>query len=212
MNFFGHAVAASWHGREPGFALGAMLPDFAGMCGMRLEAALHDETAAGIDYHHATDRAFHRLETFSRAVSEIARQLVERGVPRGPARGVAHVGFELCLDGALLDQAGAARVYAGALQAGTEPALERALKWNTPDGPRRWRSLCSRLAEHGLPVEYRDPVLVAERVERVLSRRPLLALSPAAAVIVGREMPAVAARATSAAAGVIEELRAQLAA
>lgn len=210
MNFFGHAVAASWHDREPTFALGAMLPDFAGMCGMRLEAALDGETAAGVDYHHATDRAFHRLEAFSRAVAEIGQRLILRGVPRGPARGVAHVGFELCLDGALLEQTGATRVYQAALAAGTDPLIERALKWSTPDGAHRWRTLCARLSAHGTPIEYRDPTCVADRVERVLSRRRLLALNPGAAIIVVREMPAIAARVTSEAAGIVEELRAQL--
>ncbi len=132
VNFFGHALAASWRGREPAFALGAMLPDFAGMCGMRLDAALDAETAAGVDYHHATDRVFHMLEPFARATAGIAEQLMARGVPRGPARGAAHVGFELCLDGALLEQEGAARAYETALAAGSDSvgggvaALERA--------------------------------------------------------------------------------------
>ena len=46
MNFFGHALAASWRSREPGFALGSMLPDFASMCGMRLDGASDAVTAA----------------------------------------------------------------------------------------------------------------------------------------------------------------------
>ncbi len=187
-----------------------MLPDFAGMCGMRLDAALDAETAAGVDYHHATDRAFHLLEPFARAVADIAERLTARGVPRGPARGAAHVGFELCLDGALLDQEGGAHAYRGALAAGSVPAVEEALRWSAPDGRDRWRTLCARLAAHGTPFECRDPARVAERVERVLSRRPLLALGPAAAAIVAREMPAVAARVAGAAPAVLVQLRAAL--
>ncbi|HKE14890.1 MAG TPA: hypothetical protein VKB80_08510 [Kofleriaceae bacterium] len=212
MNFFGHALVASWRSGEPAFALGAMLPDFASMCGMRLEAALHDEAAAGVACHHATDRVFHRLEPFARAVADISRRLIARGVARGPARGVAHVGFELCLDGELLDEGGAAAAYRDALAAGGEAGVEGALRWSAPDGPARWRQLCARLAAHGLPVEYRDPARVAERVERILARRPLLALSPAGAAIVMREMPAVAERVARAAPRLLEELRAELAA
>ncbi|HWM88829.1 MAG TPA: hypothetical protein VNO33_23420 [Kofleriaceae bacterium] len=207
MNFFGHALAASWRSREPGFALGAMLPDFASMCGMRLEAALDPVAAAGVDYHHATDRVFHRLEPFARAAAEIGRQLTALGVKRGPARGAAHVAFELSLDGALLDELGGAEAYASGLAAGLE--LEGSLRWSVPDGPARWRSLCERLAAHGLPIEYRDPMRVAERVERVLARRPLLALG-AGAEILRREMPAIAARVAGAAPSVLALLRAQL--
>jgi hypothetical protein len=209
VNFFGHALAASWQRGEPEFALGAMLPDFASMCGMRLDGA-QGEVGAGVDYHHATDRAFHRLALFARGVAEIADRLIERGVARGPARGAAHVGFELCLDGALLDLGDAARLYRGALAIGADPGVERALRWSEPDGRDRWRALRARLAAHGLPVEYRDPVRVAERVERILSRRRLLALSPAGAAVVAREMPAVAARVAEAAPALVAELRAEL--
>jgi hypothetical protein len=201
---------ASWRSRRPVFALGAMLPDFAGMCGMRLDAALDADTAAGVDYHHVTDRVFHRLEPFSRGAAEIADRLIAAGVARGPARGAAHVGFELCLDGALLDESGAADAYAGALAAGSDPALERRLRWSVEDGDARWRGLCSRLAAHGQPVEYRDPARVAERVERVLARRPLLALGQGDAAIVRREMSSVAARVTAAAPALLAELRDRL--
>jgi hypothetical protein len=210
VNFFGHALVASWQSGEPAFALGAMLPDFASMCGMRLEAALHDEAAAGVDCHHATDTVFHRLEPFARAVAEIAEELMRRGVARGPARGVAHVGFELCLDGALLDEAGGAAAYRDALAAGADPRVQGALRWSAADGSERWRSLCARLVAHGLPVEYRDPIRVAERVERILARRPLLALSPAGAAIVAREMPAVAVRVARATPRLLDQLRAEL--
>jgi len=202
VNFFGHALAATWRDREPAFALGAMLPDFAGMCGMRLHAALDPETAAGVDYHHATDRAFHMLEPFSRATAVIAEQLM--------ARGVAHVGFELCLDGALLEQDGAAVAYEAALAAGADPSVDDSLRWSATDGGERWRSLRARLAAHGTPFEYRDPARVAERVERVLSRRRLLALDAEAAAIVAREMPDIAARVSRVAPAVLVQLRAAL--
>jgi len=205
VNFFGHALAASWRGRGPGFALGAMLPDFATMLGMRLVGADDPDTADGVAHHHATDRVFHGLAPFARAVVEIADDLMARGVARGPARGAAHVGFELCLDGALLGEAGGAEAYLAALV--VDPAVDGGLAWSQPDGAGRWSAMRARLAAHGLPVEYAEPERVAERVERVLARRPLLALDAAGAALVRRAMPSVAERVAAAAPAVLVGLR-----
>jgi hypothetical protein len=205
VNFFGHALAASWQSREPGFALGSMLPDFASMCGMRLAGASDAATLAGVAYHHATDRVFHRLEPFARGVAEIAGDLIARGAARGPARGAAHVGFELCLDGALLGDGGARAAYLDGLAAGSE--LAGALSWSEPDGAARWRHLCARLVERGVPLDYAEPDRVAERVGRVLAHRPLLALGPADAALVKRAMPSVAERVAAAAPAILAGLR-----
>ena len=64
MNFFGHAVVATWHATEPRFVLGAMLPDFAAMIRARPPAARDPELARGIALHHATDEVFHDAPTF----------------------------------------------------------------------------------------------------------------------------------------------------
>jgi hypothetical protein len=215
VNFFGHALAAAWRGGDPCFALGAMLPDLAGMCRMRLEGVLAADApaavvAVGVAYHHETDRVFHGLEPFARGVAEIAAELIARGGARGPARGAAHVAFELCLDGALLAEPGAVRAYLEALVAGMAPEVERALAWSAPDGAERWRRLCATLFGHGLPVEYAVPERVAERVERVLARRPLLAMGPADAAALRGVMPEVAARVARAAPEVLARLRAEL--
>jgi hypothetical protein len=208
VNFFGHALVASWHGRGGRFALGAMLPDFATMLGARLVGADDPDVADGVALHHATDRVFHGLAPFARAQIAISRELVARGLPRGPARGVAHVGFELCLDGALLDQPGGARAYLDALASGGD---EPSLRWSDPDAAARWSTMRARLAGYGVPVDYGVPDRVAERVERVLSRRPLLALDQPGARLVRAAMPAIAARAAASAPAVLDGLRTGLA-
>lgn len=207
MNYFGHALVASWHGRGARFALGAMLPDFATMLGARLVGADDPEVADGVQLHHATDRVFHGLAPFARAQAAIAAELVARGLPRGPARGVAHVGFELSLDGALLDQPGGARAYLDALAAGDAAPAPR---WSDPGAAARWSAMRARLAGYGVPVDYGVPERVAERTRRVLSRRPLLALDERGARLVRAAMPAIAARAAAAAPAVLEGLRAGL--
>jgi hypothetical protein len=208
VNFFGHALVASWHGRGGRFALGAMLPDFATMLGARLVGADDPEVADGIALHHATDRVFHGLAPFARAQVAIAGELMARGLPRGPARGVAHVAFELSLDGALLDEPGGAGAYLDAL-AGAGDAGP-ALRWSDPGAAARWATMRARLAGYGVPVDYGVPERVAERVERVLSRRPLLALDEPGARLVRAAMPSIAARAAASAPAVLDGLRAAL--
>ena len=59
MNFFGHAIVASWTSVEPAFVLGSMVPDFANMVGARVPRVFHEGVARGVEFHHATDRVFH---------------------------------------------------------------------------------------------------------------------------------------------------------
>ena len=209
MNFFAHALVASWRSRSPAYGLGAMLPDLAGMVGARTPAVDHIEVAAGIDLHHATDRAFHRLPVFVRAMSEIQQRLMRRGLARGPAAGAAHVGFELCLDGALLDEPDAIPSYLAALDA-ARSELRGAIPWPAPDAAERWHALIDRLASYGPPHRYRDLALVTERVARALAGRPRLALDPGGTDLLAIEMPDIAALASDAAPGILVDLRAEL--
>lgn len=197
MNFFGHAVAACWDSDDPAFVLGAMLPDFASMCGGKLAAIGDDAVAAGVDFHHRCDAVFHRAPAFRELSRWLEQHLRRREVRRGGARGAAHVGIELLLDGALLDDAAATRVYPRALAHARRGDAE--LHWRSPEHGQRWRQLIDRLAAHGTPTGYRDPAIVGDRVARVLSRRPLLALSATETVIVSNALaqarPRVCARA-----------------
>src|SRR5688572_26217835 len=126
-----------------------MLPDLAGMCGARTPRVDDEDTSAGIALHHATDRTFHRLPEFTGAARALEERLSRRGVDRGPARGAAHVGFELCLDGALLDQPGAIALYLAGIEIGRGP-LAVAFDW-PPERQGRWQTLIDRLSQRGVP-------------------------------------------------------------
>ncbi|MEC7522104.1 MAG: hypothetical protein VYE22_19620 [Myxococcota bacterium] len=174
MNFFGHAVAALWEHDDPRWILGAMLPDFASMCGTRFDRAGDPMVAEGVQHHHEADLVFHGLPTFLTWCNGGADVLEGRGVGRGAARAVAHVGTELLLDGVLLDRFPEAREpYLEAVALPTE-----GLDLRFHGGGEPFERLQARLREHGLPDGYRDPAEVARRLERILSRRPRLAIQP----------------------------------
>jgi hypothetical protein len=207
LNFFGHAVVASWEARKPGFVLGAMLPDFATMSGARLAELDHPELSAGLVLHHRTDRVFHATSHFVALCREARRALVARELGRGHAHAVAHLGVELLLDGWLVEQRKVGEAYAAALRCGRDRELGRHIHWLDEEGRGRWRTLRRRLEAHGPPEDYRDPALVASRVERILRPRPRLALNARKREIAARYLPelqqAVQARATA----LIGELR-----
>ncbi len=209
MNFFAHALVASWRSSSPAYGLGAMLPDLAGMVGTRTPPVDHREVAAGIDLHHLTDRAFHRLPVFVAAMTDIQRRLMALGVGRGPAAGAAHVGFELCLDGALLDEPHAIGHYLAALES-ARGELRTAIAWPDDHIAARWHALVDRLAAWGPPDRYRDLDLVANRIERALAGRPRLALAAGDTALLRGEMAGIASRANAAAPGILLALRAEL--
>jgi hypothetical protein len=175
VNFFGHAWLAARQGdASPGFVLGAMAPDLLAMAGRRREAraAVAGATAApqtsharGVRFHAATDEAFHAAPTFAAAQVEAAAALRAAGVRRGPARGVAHVGLELLLDGWLAREAGVPELY--------PCALRHEIRRDAAG----LGAVCRRLAVSPLPEAYADPAEVARRVAAALGRRPRLALA-----------------------------------
>jgi hypothetical protein len=59
VNFFGHAALAAARQSDPGFVLGAMLPDLAPLAGLRIAAVDAEEVAAGRAFHVAADARFH---------------------------------------------------------------------------------------------------------------------------------------------------------
>ena len=98
MNFFGHSVLAREERDARGFLLGSMLPDFFGMVRARPLALPGGELGDGIAHHLRVDDAFHGAPTFLELVSVTSASLEARGVRRGSARAVGHVGTELVLD------------------------------------------------------------------------------------------------------------------
>ena len=190
MNFFGHAVVASWQAVDsPGLVLGAMLPDFATMSQTRLVEVSHPELRAGVELHHLTDRVFHGTPRFVALRREATQILLERGLGRGPSQAVGHVGVELLLDGCLVEQRKAREAYAAALRSGSDHELGRRIRWLDAEGRARWRTLRARLERHGPPDDYRDPAVVASRVERILRARRRLSLDTRRQDIAARYLP-----------------------
>jgi acyl carrier protein phosphodiesterase len=172
VNFFGHAAVASWSTSDPGIVHGAMLPDFATMCGGRLDTAEDPSVARGIDLHHTTDAAFHRLPAATALMRELDHELDARRCARGPRRAVAHIGVELLLDGVLVDEPAYRAAYLAAL------AHDPAVRWRDPSHPARFAVLLDRLRARGVPDDLRSPDAVTTRIHRILAHRPLLAPAP----------------------------------
>ena len=184
MNFFGHAVVAAWRDADRPFVLGAMLPDFAAMIRTRPPAATHAGIEAGMEFHHRTDEAFHGCAAFMDLSREAFGWLLARGVGRGSARAVAHVGVEMMLELPLARDAGAQRAYRGALDGAAEEELGRHVSWATGEERLRFERLRQTLLSRGAVTEDIAQEVIAERLARALSGRPLLALDAAAQVAV----------------------------
>lgn len=177
MNLLGHVAIARGEREEPGFALGAMLPDLSSMSGLRLLRARHPTLADGVHLHYRTDHAFHAAPSFAALLAEGARELRARGVHAGRARAASHVGVELLLDGTLVEDARCADHYLEALRGA--PGLLPSIEFRGGRGAGTLSELVRRLLAHGVPFDCGDPARVAERVRRALSVRPRLSLTPA---------------------------------
>jgi hypothetical protein len=206
VNFFGHAAVASWSAPASPVVLGAMLPDFAGMCGGRIDTADEDSVAAGIALHHATDAAFHQLPVVTALMRELDGLLAEARCARGPRRAVAHIGVELLLDGELVDEPAYRAAYLGAL------AHEPVLRWRDPGDAPRFATLLDRLRTRGVPDDLQRPDAITTRLHRVLAHRPLLAPSSDDLRAIHGSLTAFQPRVTVAAGTVVRALRAALSA
>lgn len=181
MNFLAHVQVALAVEPHELVALGAVLPDVESLMGQRLEAARsRPEVARGIQLHHLADAAFHDDGRFKAGWVALSRDLQGRGVGRGASRAVGHAGWELLLDGTLVDEPGVTDAFDAAVAALGELAGD--------DGPSASRlvELARRHAAAPIWQAYGDPGLVADRLHRQLAHRPRLAF-PAV------ELPLVAA-------------------
>jgi len=208
VNYFGHAAVASWpeHG-EPsaGQSLGAMLPDFATMCGARLAELADPAIAAGIALHHRTDSVFHQAAPVLALMRELDARLEQLGCARGPRRAVAHIGTELLLDATLL----ATEAYrASFLSAFTvDPTL---VAWREPDGPERFARLHERMTTYGVPDDLAEVSSITRRLQRMLAHRPLLAPNAADLRAIATALAAHRPRVEVAAPTVLRAVRAAL--
>jgi hypothetical protein len=188
MNFFGHALVAQRNEATRGavraeFVLGAMLPDFASMLRLRPPNATLDSVVAGLRFHHLTDDAFHGSQSFLEFSAPASSFCRDRGLSRGSARAVAHVGVELLLDAALVtDRANEA--YLSALESVLTTRVADHIEWQSSDGSARFQHLCHSLAKRGAVRSDTSPELVAERLRHILASRPRLALDDAGRSVV----------------------------
>ncbi len=192
MNVGGHIAVAERLSDDPTVWLGAALPDLATIGRFRLLGSTHHPgIRSGIALHHRTDDAFHASPWFRDLQAGLHAALTERhGLARGPARAVAHVGPELLLDGALLRDR--------RLHLATDSAMasigpnQEALGGLVTRDHSDWARHLRDVASWPRPVDHDDPAAVARRLERILRRRPRLALDPNDIVIIEHELAAVA--------------------
>ena len=185
MNFFGHAVVASWQDPDASHVLGSMLPDFESMTRVALVEVLDADIQRGIDTHHQTDDVFHRAPTFLRLCAYAVESLDEASVRRGTARAVGHIATEMFLDGLLASRTGNVDHYLAALDVGTADAIHWA------DGGEAFGVLHARLKKWGAPVDYHDPTFVLARLEGALRQSPKLAITTDDYPRVARCLPSV---------------------
>lgn len=181
MNFFGHALIAQRDEATRGpiraeFVLGAMLPDFAAMLRTRPPLATHAALSAGVSFHHRTDDAFHGSHSFLEFSRQASSFLSERGVARGTARAVAHVGVELLLDAALSRESGGNEAYLSAIACALTEEIHGSIGWHSSDVRAGFQQLCHDLHQRGRVQENPESELVARRLQRILADRPRLAM------------------------------------
>ena len=186
MNFYAHAFIAARRDVQPSWVFGAMAPDFAAMAGMRLIAVNGDcVLAEGVEFHHRSDDAFHGAPIFIELMEQARVELQGQGLGFGPAAGIGHVGVEMILDGVLVERHGLLDCYVEAMAAAEE--LEHHLHFPGVDrreSALRWQLLFAWLRRARIPLDYGQPVVVADLLFRTLASRPALALCERDAVVV----------------------------
>lgn len=178
MNFFSHSVIAARRSEDPRWILGSMLPDFVSMAGLRLESVEGDAPLErGVAFHHTCDDAFHGAPLFIDLMEGAREELEFDGLDSGPAMAIGHVGVELLLDGHLVARDGVSSSYRYALsEAAGVAVLLRFRGLEAGAGQLRWRQLCARLEGAPVPERYTEPAFVADRLIKILSARPRLAV------------------------------------
>lgn len=216
MNFFGHAWVALRDESNRGpvraeFVLGAMLPDFASMLRTRPPSVSQSALQAGIAFHHLTDEAFHGARSFLEFSRHASRFLSERGLSRGSARAVAHVGVELLLDAAFGAEPSANEAYLSAIGSGLTREVASHIHWQDEDGEARFRQLCHNLERRGAFVSDAPASLTAERLRYILADRPRLAMDDAGQSVVREWIETARPAIVSGAAALLSEVEHRIA-
>ncbi|MGE0879655.1 MAG: hypothetical protein AB7L13_03950 [Acidimicrobiia bacterium] len=174
MNFYAHLTIARQAGESAAVGFGAMVPDLARMARVRMPAVLPDDIARGVWLHHRTDEAFHANREFLHGSSALRAALDRRGTDGlgpGARRAIAHVGWELMLDGVLARRTNSAWWVGAWEHASSVAPVER--------GGYGWTRLSQDLSHDRWPERYADTDWIAERLVYILGARPRLAFDPA---------------------------------
>jgi hypothetical protein len=195
VNYFSHLWVVGRDRQVPApVALGVVLPDVLAMAGLRADhTRLPPQVLAGREAHHRGDHLFHHHPAFLGLVRRLRRALDDAGLGSGPAHAVLLDGT-LTLAGTLklagtADQRGdpatpvgdpLVEAFTGALALGdlVHPALAAADR-------SRFDGVLRRTAQDR-PERLADPGAVAERLFRVVGRRPRLAFGPEQTATVAR--------------------------
>jgi len=215
MNFFRHALLAHRDEATRGpiraeFVLGAMLPDFASMLRTRPPSATLDALTAGLSFHHQTDDAFHGSQSFLEFSRLASSFLSDRGVPRGTARAVAHVGVELLLDAAFARENAANEAYLSAVACALTERVRSYIHWQRNDASERFQHLCHSLRHRGRYQENPASELVAERLRNILADRPRLAMDERGLSVVREWVDSARSQITSGAPQLLREVELRL--
>ncbi|HEX4081963.1 MAG TPA: hypothetical protein VHX40_03280 [Acidimicrobiales bacterium] len=208
VNFLAHVVVAQRvEGDSPAVALGAALPDLATIAGCRFDNdRLTPDLRRGVACHHRADSCFHADRGFLTGAAAIRSTAVAHGLAPGPSRAVGHVGWELLLDGTLLDRPPAVDGFLAAMggAADVAPAL-------APAERDRWSALVDSVRTDQWWRHYDDPAFVADRLYGLVRRRPRLAFDladvPLVAGLLATARPAVAGAADATIDAVTARLR-----
>lgn len=178
MNFFGHAIAASWKRRDPGFILGAMLPDLANIIGARTPTSTDPAVLQGLEFHVETDAVFHETSVFQDLQRQAREALAPTQLRRGTRLAVSHVGVEMLLDSYFSSDECGHAAYRDSLEAGSRDVAD-SISWRST-----WEALRFRYLRHQMRTaapQRRSPQPLegmAARLEGALAARPSLRMLP----------------------------------
>lgn len=209
MNFFGHAVVASWISRDPAYVLGAMLPDLANMIRSPLPALTDARLREGVHDHKLVDRVFHDMRTFRKLCAYSFEQLRHLGVDRGRSRAAAHVGIEILLDEVLARDPTSCQHYAAALEQAAPDELGARMGWLDGDQERFERLRLRLQRRSGVP-DVVTPEVLAYRLDRAFGGRTRLAMGLEDLELVRKWAPAARRQVAADADHLIHELVSEL--
>jgi hypothetical protein len=150
-----------------------MLPDFCSILSAKITGTAVSELRNGIAYHRQVDELFHECVPFREVSANAFAWLEAEGVSRGAGRALAHVGTELLFDRVLARTPQYGQRYEAALCESIE-----GIQWAAEGSHAQCSALLAQLRVHGVDLHACSLETLAQRLQRILARRPRLALLP----------------------------------